>query len=102
MELNLNAVIREQLITVRFNNLFFIFVDYTEEIKAAVTDFRTITGSAAVKITPSLQYAHSDVFLKNAPPSQNYGSKSTIYRWELQADGAKLFCEIQIIKQFPV
>jgi hypothetical protein len=54
---------------------------------------------SAVDVTPSLQHAHSEAFFDNPPDAQDYGSKSSIYRWELQLDLAKLCYEVEFIKQ---
>jgi hypothetical protein len=65
--------------TIYFHKIEF-FVVYTLDNKIAVSEFRTLTHTSASNITPSLQYAHGDAFFANSGESQNYGSKSSIYR----------------------
>jgi hypothetical protein len=75
-----------------------IYLVYTIDNKIAVINHRTISHTAATDITSSLQHAHSEAFLNNAPNSQPYGSASSIYRWKLDLDGARLFVETEQLK----
>jgi hypothetical protein len=77
-----------------------ILVDYATENKIAAVKMRAITQTAAENISPMLQYAHSETYLQNAPPSQDYGSASSVYRWEFQSEGANLKYEIEQIHQW--
>jgi hypothetical protein len=76
---------------------FLVFTVYTLANKMAVTKLRALSRSSAEKITPILQHAHSELFLQNAPSTQTYGSKSSLYRWELTAEGAMLRYEMDFI-----
>lgn len=64
-----------------------------------MVEFKTMTQTVADRITPALQYSHSNQFLINPPPPQTYGSSLSIYRWEFVVDEVKLFLESQIINQ---
>jgi hypothetical protein len=76
-----------------------ILLVYTTENKLSVINFRTLTHTSAVRVNEALQFAHSEAFIKNAPQAQEYGSKSSIYRWETKADGAKLKFEVDLLLQ---